>query len=230
MERIQANAELRESGKKGLNRRLRKEGRVPAVLYGRGGKSLPLTVNSKEFTLLLKKSGMNALIDLTVSGSDKNDKLVAMVKDYQTDFIRRVVTHIDLLKIDLTQKIVVRVPVFVTGKSVGVEAGGLLEYINREIEVRCLPTGIPEKIEVDISSLEIGTSLHVRDVKLPEGVEAVSLDTTLVAVVAPAAEEAAAPVAAATEAAPAAAGATPAAPGAAPAADKKAEGKSEGKK
>ncbi len=228
MERVQANAELREPGKKGLNRRLRKGGRVPAVLYGRGGQALPLTVNSKEFTLLLKQSGMNALIDLTVAGSKDSDKLVAMVKDYQTDFIRRVVTHIDLLKIDLTQKLAVRVPVHVIGKSIGIENGGLLEYINREIEVRCLPTSIPEKIEVDITAVDVGHSLHVRDVKLPEGVEAVSLDMTIVAVVAPAAEEAA-PVAAA-EAAPAA-GAAPAAPGAAPAADKdkKADAKPEKK-
>lgn len=213
MERLKIAADVRESGKKGVNRRLRKDGRIPAVLYGRGEKPVNLSLPTKEFTHMMKgASGMNALIDLSLNAGGKASQLVVMVKDFQTDAIRHVISHLDLLKIDMAQKIVVKVPIHVVGKSVGVTNGGLLEQVNREIEVRCLPGNIPEKIDVDITPLDIGNSIHTRDLILPENVEAVTgADQPIVSVVTPREEEVAAPAA---EAAPAeGAAAAPAAGG-----------------
>lgn len=227
MQRLKIAAEAREAGRKGANRRLRKDGRIPAVLYGRGEKPMNLSVPTKEFTHMMKgTSGMNALIDLTLSG-DKGGQLVVMVKDYQTDVLRHVISHLDFLKIDLTQKIVVKVPIHVVGKSVGVVNGGLIELVHREIEVRCLPTNIPEKIDVDITPLDIGNSYHTRDLNLPPDVEAVTgAEMTVVSIVTPR-EEVEAP---AVEAVPAEGAAAPAAAGAeGAAAAPKAEGKAEGK-
>jgi large subunit ribosomal protein L25 len=234
MERLKVSAEVREGGRKGVTRRLRKDGWIPAILYGRGEAPKTLSIHAKEFTHMMKgASGMNALIDLTITEGGKAGQLVVMVKDYQTDVIRHAISHVDLLKIDLTQKIVVRVPIHVIGKSVGVVNGGLLEQVNREIEVRCLPTAIPEKIDVDITPLDVGHSFHTKDLKLPDGVEAVTgADQTIVSVVAPREEvvEAPAAEAAAAPAEGAAAGAAaPAAGAAAGAAAPKAEGKAEAK-
>jgi large subunit ribosomal protein L25 len=228
MERLKIAAEVRESGRKGVNRRLRKAGRIPAVLYGRGEKPLNLSLPTKEFTHMMKgASGMNALIDLSLSEGGKASQVVVMVKDYQTDVLRHVISHLDLLKIDMTQKIVVKVPVHVVGKSVGVVNGGLVEQVHREIEVKCLPGNIPEKIDVDITPLDIGNSFHTKDLALPEGVEAVTgADQTIVSVVAPREEEVAAPAA---EAAPAESAAGGPAAGGEAAPGGKAEGKPEAK-
>ncbi|HEX5036517.1 MAG TPA: 50S ribosomal protein L25 [bacterium] len=227
MERLKVAAEVREGGKKGITRRLRKDGRIPAVLYGRGEKPVNLSLHAKEFTHMMKGSaGTNALIDLTVTG-EKAGQLVVMVKDFQTDILRHAISHVDLLKIDMTQKISVKIPVHIVGKAVGVVNGGLIELVNRDIEVRCLPGNIPEKIDVDITPLDIGNSFHTKDLKLPDGVEAVTgADQTIVSIVTPR-EEVAAPAA---EAAPAegAAAAAPAA-GEAGKAEAKPEAKAEGK-
>lgn len=220
MERIKISAAEREAGKKGSNRRLRKEGMIPAVLYGKGEKAANLSVNSKELTRQLKgASGTNVLIDLELTN---HKDLVVMLKDFQTDILKHAITHVDFLKINLKEKVTIRVPIHVTGKAIGIEKGGLLEMVNREIEIRCLPTQIPSKIDVDITPLDIGTSIHVKELTLPEGVEVhMPPETTVVAIVAPR-EEVAAPA----PAAEAAAGAVPAAGEAAPAeGEKKAEAK-----
>jgi len=221
MERLKVAAEVRESGRKGVNRRLRKDGRIPVVLYGRGEKPMNLSVHAKEFTNLMKgSSGTNALIDLSVTGAQAG-QLVVMVKDFQTDILKHSISHVDLLKIDMTKKITVRVPITVTGKAVGVTNGGLIELVNRELEIRCLPGNIPQKIDVDITPLDVGHSYHTKDLKLPEGVEAVTgAEQTIVSIVTPREE-----TAAAAEAAPAEGAAA-----AAPAAEAKAEAKPEAAK
>lgn len=221
MERLKIEAQVREAGRKGVARRLRKDGRIPAVLYGRGEKPMNISLPSKEFTHMMKgASGTNALIDLSVQSGSKPHQLVVMVKDYQTDILRHTISHIDLLKIDMTQKIIVKVPIHVTGKSVGVVNGGLLEQVNREIEVKCLPGRIPEKIDVDITPLDIGQNLHTKDLKLPEDVEAVTgEDQTIVSIVAPREEVAAPAVEAVAAAVEGAAAAAPAEGAAAPKAE-----------
>jgi large subunit ribosomal protein L25 len=228
MERVTIKAEARDVGKKGVNRRLRDAGLIPAVLYGKGEQPRGLAVNAKEFTHLMKGSaGTNALIHLTLAGRSEKEPLVVMLKDYQVDSISRRITHIDLLKIDLKEKVTVKIPIHLTGKSIGVTKGGLVEQPLRELEVKCLPGNIPGAIEVDITPLDLGDSLHVNELKLPEGVElSHEVDFAVVSIVAPKEEEVAPPPAAA-EAAPVAEGA-PAAGAPAPA-EAEAKGK-EGEK
>lgn len=229
MERLKIKAEAREVGKKGLNRRLRKGGSVPAILYGSGEVPVGLSVNSKDLVSKLKSAGLNALIDLELSGRSDAQPLVVMLKDYQTDSVRRTMTHVDLFKIDLTHKVTIKVPLKLIGKSVGLTKGGLIEQARRELEVNCLPGNIPEVIEVDITHLDLGHSIHVKELKLPEGVEVPhdETDFAIVSVVAPREEKVEeAPVAA--EGAPAAAGAEGAA-APAPEAEKAEKEKSEKK-
>ncbi len=193
MEKAKLSAASRDMGRKGPTRRLRKEGMIPAILYGLGENPQGLVVNSKEFSDLMKGSAnFNALIDLNLQSQDQKGvkPVVVMIKAYQIDSITRHVTHLDLLRIDLTAKITVKVVIHLTGKAIGITKGGLVEQIVREIEVRCLPGNIPGSIEVDITNLDLGYSLHLKDVPLPEGIEPVTeLDVTIVSVVAPREEE-----------------------------------------
>ena len=140
-----------------------------------------------------------------------------MLKEFQIDPISRYITHVDLLKIDLKQKVTVQIPLHVTGKSVGVEKGGVVDQPRRELEVRCLPGNIPEKIDIDITALDMGDSIHVNDLKLPEGVEAPhEVNFAIVSIVAPRQEEPEAAAAPAVE------------PGAVPATEVKEPMKEEG--
>lgn len=221
MERPNINAEAREVGSKGINRRLRLEGKIPAVLYGHGEVGQGLTVNAKEIGLKIRSQGANALYDLVVSG--QSDPVVVMVKDFQINPLSRKLTHVDLLKINLAEKVIVKIAVKLVGKALGQTKGGIVDQAKRELSVRCLPAKIPQVIEIDITNLDMGSAIHMKDLKLPEGVEISQQEAneTVVSVVT-VKEEKPAEVAAAPEAAAPAAGAAPA-KGAAPAAkaDKK---------
>jgi len=181
-------AQARTDTGKGVARKLRVAGRIPAVLYGRGRESVPLTVDPTELQKLLHQSGagMNTLIDLSLEGAEQ----VVLVKELQRDPVRGRYLHADLYVVDLTQTIEVAVPLHLVGKAPGTEFGGILDHPLREIEVECLPRAIPEHLEVDVSALEVGESIHVRDIALPEGVSLITDgDLTVASVVLPAAEE-----------------------------------------
>lgn len=215
MERAALSASLRDPGKGGA-RRLRRDGAIPAIVYGKGTTPLTVSVPTREMEHVVHSSaGMNILIDLDIQG---REKVVVRVRDYQADPIERAFTHLDFQAVDLTQKIVVEVPVHFEGKSEGVKLGGVLTISRRTIEVRCLPTNIPEFLRVDISALMIGDGIHVNDLQLPEGVEVPPhVNYSVVSVVAPQKEEEAAPAVEAS-AVPATEAAAPAAPVPAPAA------------
>lgn len=188
MERLQIKAKLREERGKGAARKARAAGKIPGIIYGVGQEPLPLTVNHHDFDTALKGvESTNMVIDLEIEGKET---VTVMLRDYQVDILRRNFTHLDFLKIDLTKKIKVEVPVHLVGSPPGVKEGGILEHVRRHLEVRCLPNAIPNSIDVDVSHLNIGDTVHIHDVKLPEGVEVVaSTDVTLAAVVEPAAEK-----------------------------------------
>jgi len=187
------SAEPRSATGKGANRKLRVAGRIPAVIYGKGRDALSVALDPKALETLLHKSGagLNTLIDLSVSG--RTDTV--LVKELQRHPVYGSYVHVDFFQVDLTQTITVSVPIHFTGKARGVEFGGILDHPLREIEVECLPRAIPEFVEVDVSGLEIGQSIHVRDLRLPDGVE-VKTDPELpvASVVLPAAEVEAAPI------------------------------------
>jgi large subunit ribosomal protein L25 len=187
------SADTRTATGKGANRKLRVAGKIPAVVYGKAREPQSVALDPRALETLLQKSGagLNTLIDLSVSG--RTDTV--LVKELQRHPVHGGYLHVDFFKVDLTQKITVSVPIHFTGKAHGVEFGGILDHPLREIEVECLPRAIPEFVEVDVSALEIGQSIHVSDLRLPEGVE-VKTDPTLpvASVVLPAAEVEAAPV------------------------------------
>jgi len=218
MERVTLEATKREIGKSASSK-VRRGGMIPAVVYGK--KYEPVTVAVNERTLeqaVSTHSKMNVLIDLAIEGTEK---VLARICDYQADVLTRKFTHVDFQVLDLKQKITVEVPLMFTGKAKGVKEGGVLLMDRRSLSVRCLPMAIPEHIDVEITELMIGDSIHMNELKLPEGVECLhEVNFSIVSVIAPMKEEVAAPVAVEgvpVEGAAAAPGAVPgAAPGAAP--------------
>lgn len=191
MQHIQLSVSIREQRKKGGARKTRAAGKVPGIIYGKGYENILIEADPKEVEKVFSgTAGTNALLQLQIGGKDS---LVAMLKDYQADILTRKFTHLDFVKLDLTKKIRVEVPIHFVGKAEGVKEGGIMEVIRRELPVICLPTAIPKDIEVDVSALKVGDSIHINDLKLKEGVEVPhDVNFVLVAVVAPQAEEVAA--------------------------------------
>lgn len=210
-DRSTLEAKVREGAGKGPARRLRAEGLVPAVVYGKHvEKPAQVAVNPKALkAAIATPHKYNTLLTLKLDG--QGDKQV-LLKEYQQDPVTREVLHVDFIEVKETEAVKVKVPVVLTGKPVGVVDGGLLSQARRELELWALPKAIPEKIEVDVSPMKINDVLHVRDLKLPEGVTVkTQVNYTIAVVSAPEREEAAAPAAAAAAAAPAAGAAAPAA-------------------
>jgi large subunit ribosomal protein L25 len=185
--------ELRENRGKGVARKLRAAGRIPGICYRRNAEAVPISLDPKELDVLLRKasSGINTLIDLKVAGGGDFDGRQVLVKELQRDPISGAYLHADLYAVDLLQKITVSIPINLTGTAIGVSlGGGILDHAMRELEVECLPNAIPEEFAVDVSEIEVGQSLHVRDIPIPEGVDVLNdPDVSIMSVVAPVAEE-----------------------------------------
>lgn len=150
----------------------RREGFIPGILYGHGMTPLSLQVQSKElWSALHTKAGENVVINLQVEGV-KLKESTCLVKDVQHDPITDKIKHIDFTVISMTEKIDVKVPLVVKGgaDAPGVKEGGVLDVVHHEIEVECLPTDIPEKIEVDAKAMKIGDAVHAKDLVLPKGI------------------------------------------------------------
>ncbi len=186
MENVMPIQERKETGK-GHNRRLRMSGSIPAVLYGLGDHK-SVTVDPKPIhATLLQEGGKNRVF--TVKGAGLDGKRV-LIKDYQVDPVTRRLLHVDLFEIDVTHKVEITIALNFTGKAKGVVDGGILTVVQRNIDVRCLPDRIVNHIDVDVTSLIIGASLHLSDITLPEGIEsATSQNPSLVTVVPPTKDE-----------------------------------------
>jgi len=201
MERVSISAEKREEHGKGVARGLRREGMVPAVLY-REGKAQSIKLSKKELAKLINSvAGEQVMVDLQFADGDKK---LALLKDYQVDPIRGELLHTDFFEVSLTEEVRITVHVATVGEPIGVKRdAGILQHTLREIELECLPDKIPGKIEVDISKMEIGQSVHVRDLKFDEGITVITdPGDVIVTVTAPAVEaapEAVVEAAAATE-------------------------------
>ena len=183
-------ATKRETRGKNEARRLRVSGHIPAVIYGGTAKeSVSVSVDPKKLLqILYSDSGVNTLIDLELAGGDSSQVLV---KDFQLDPVSTELLHVDFYRLAMDKAITVLVPVTLIGEAIGVkQEGGLLDFVNREIQIECMPTEIPETVKVDVGELSIGDGVRVRDVV--EGVvwKPISeLDTLLVHVTAPKVEE-----------------------------------------
>ena len=200
---------------KGAARRLRNEGRIPAVAYGKDLASMPVAVTPKDILTVLKSErGQNTVISMKVDGA--KDVLV-MIKSFTVHPVARTLEHVDFVEVKLDRAVDVEIPLVATGKAAGLAQGGLLRQVYRTVPVRCLPSAIPLKIEVDVTALELGDSLHADKLPLPEGVEVrLPPEQTVLAIVAPekdrSEDEAAAGAPGAAAGAAPAAGAAAAAP------------------
>ena len=172
-------------------KKLRASGRVPATIYGRQAAPQNLEVNSKEFADLLNHAASeNVLVDLSVE-KDARSKRLALVQEIQHHPLDGKVLHVDFHEVAEDEKVTVQVPVETTGEAAGVkDGGGTLEHILHKLKIRCLPKDLPEQIVLDVTALEIGKSIHLGEIKAPEGVEIIGdKHITVVAVSAPRAEE-----------------------------------------
>ncbi len=192
--------QIREQHGKGVARKLRAKGRIPAVLYGRGIPSQSLTLDAEGLDRAIQRSeaGMNTLFDLDVEKGDLRAKVV-LVKEIQREPVGGAPLHADLYEVDLSETIEVSVPIHIQGTATGVSLdGGILDVQLRELDVECLPRAIPDELTLDVSALGLGDTLHVRDIALPEGVTLRDdPDISVVSVVTPQKEEE--PVVAAVE-------------------------------
>jgi large subunit ribosomal protein L25 len=158
---------------------MRREGWVPSVIYGRGTANMNLKVDAKTFAdLLAHSSSENILVNLEVEGEGTR---LAFLQSIQHDPLSGKVLHADFRAIDENTAITAHIPTHLNGESVGVKAGGLVEQYVHAIEITCLPNDLPETIEVDITSMEIGASLHIGDITLPAGVRATHAADVVVA-------------------------------------------------
>ncbi|HEU4686514.1 MAG TPA: 50S ribosomal protein L25 [Nitrospira sp.] len=162
---------VREKSGKGAARQLRREHKVPAVLYGQG-ECLLLTIEPEPLIKILKsQAGSTALISLSITGAKSKPKRTALLRDFQVDPVEGHVLHADLFEISMEKPIRVKVPVHVIGGTpAGVKEGGILHYNMRELHVECLPAALPDFIEVDASPLGIGQGVHLKDIPKREGV------------------------------------------------------------
>ncbi|HWP23315.1 MAG TPA: 50S ribosomal protein L25 [Candidatus Binatia bacterium] len=196
METLEIQVAPRTPQRKRDAKRLRRNGKIPGVLYGPKTQPVPLQFDKREFSTRIAGLEGSHLVRLKSEASELADK-VALVKHMQLDPLRGDVIHADLYEVDLTAKITVRVPLHFVGKAAGVVRGGILQPIVREVEVECLPLDIPQYFEVDVSALDIGDSIHIGELKVPDGVTIVAeSDVALVSVVPPTVEEAPTPAAA----------------------------------
>jgi large subunit ribosomal protein L25 len=214
-------AKSRTGSGKSSARQSRRDGLVPAIVYGPHlEKPISISVHADGVkAAIATPKKLNSVIGLSVDGTEH----MVLLKDYQMDPVSRALLHADFIAVKETETVKVKIPLVLTGKSIGVLEGGILSQMRRELEVWSLPGAIPEKIEIDVTGLKIAMALHINDVKLPAGVNVKTHQNfTICVVTAPEVEKVAEPTAAAA-AAPADGKAAPAADGkAAPAADGKA--------
>ena len=187
---VDMKVETREAVGKGVARTLRRQGKIPGVLYGQG-ECLSLTIDPAEVRKVLhSESGSNTLLNVSIAKGSGEMKRTAMLRDYQLDPVTGAILHADLFEVALDKPIRVRVPVAVTGGTpVGVAEGGILQHNRRELHVECLPSQIPAHIMVDPTALKINQGIHVKEVPVPPGVRILDdPDMMVVSVAAPISE------------------------------------------
>ena len=191
MDLIELKTKIRTTTGNGPARRLRISGQIPAVLYGPKTDPVLLSVDKIDLEQVFKKGGIGQVIlNLVIQQNGETTTRPAMIKELQTHPLSRNFIHIDFYEIKMDQKITAKIPVVTTGIAKGVEAGGILQIIRRELEVECLPLAVPESIEIDISDLDIGDSIHLGQIHVEGEIEFLEEDDyTVVTVSSPKMEE-----------------------------------------
>ncbi|HOW53986.1 MAG TPA: 50S ribosomal protein L25 [Syntrophorhabdaceae bacterium] len=189
MEQVLIKADTRNATGKGIARKLRREGRIPAVLYGRNVDPVSITVSTKDWEKITRHMKRNVILDMEITGGKGVENRPVMVKEVQKDGLGVNVMHIDFLQVSMERTVEVEVPIHLKGKSKGEILGGIIDIHLRSARVECLPTQIPEEIVIDITELDIGDSVHVSDISLP-GVKMMEQGgTAILSVIPPTVEE-----------------------------------------
>ena len=190
MQRPVLTAEIREGVGKEKAKKLRSKGLIPAIFYGPRSQTIPLVIDSKELAKALQtEAGENVLIDLDIQKGNQSDRKVVMLKDIQIDSLQRTTLHTDFYEVAMDEMVIVEVPVHLVGKPEGTKAGGILEQVQRVIQIQCLPGDIPKGIDIDVSLLKIGDSIHVQDIKVENAKIISDTNFTIATVVPPVVEE-----------------------------------------
>ena len=190
MEKPVLIAGIREGIGKERAKKLRVKGLIPAIFYGPRTQTIPLVIDPKELIKSLKtEAGENVLINLDIRKGGQSDRKVVMVKDIQNDPLQGTALHADFYEVAMDEMVTVEVPIRLMGKPEGVKMGGILEQILRTIEIQCLPGDIPKGFDVDVSALNIGDSIHVKNIQIEKTKILSDTSLTIVTVVPPVAEE-----------------------------------------
>jgi large subunit ribosomal protein L25 len=186
MATVELTVKARTETGKGNARKARSEGLVPAVLYGEGESPRPLVVSYKDFyPVIHTTAGGNVIIDLKIEG-DQSSACKAIIREIQYHPVSRDILNVDFQHISMTKEITVDVPVEISGEAVGVKThGGILDLILREVEVECLPANIPDEIVVDVTNLDVGDSVQVRDLEVTNATIVSDPESTVITIVAP---------------------------------------------
>lgn len=185
MKTIKLKAEARTESGKGFARKLRGEGFVPAIFYGYKVEPIMLKVGSSDLIKLIEKERSEAsFIKLSIKDGSKKTEKISVIKDIQIDTIKRKPIHADFYEIKMDREVNLDLPIILIGEPAGVEAGGELQQVKRDLKVSGLPSAIPEAVELDISNLEIGDSIKVGDVELAEGIKCLDIEDGVIATVA----------------------------------------------
>ena len=169
MEITDLAAQVRTEQKKGPARRLRQKGFVPAIFYGGSTENIQLAVKSSDLLKLRKEKKDHAFIKLIIDDGGKKQEKLSLIKELQIQPLTGKFFHADFYEVDMNKKLAFDVTLNFTGKAIGVENGGELQHIKREVKVLCLPANLPDHLDVDITAIEIGHSIKVKDIKIPEG-------------------------------------------------------------
>lgn len=189
MEQVLIKADRRSATGKGVARKARAAGRIPAVLYGGGVDPLSITISSKDWEKITRHMKRNVILDMEIHGGASVENRPVMVKEVQRDGVGTEIMHIDFLQVSMEKLVEVEVPIHLTGKSKGEVLGGVIDVHLRSIKVECLPGQIPEEIVIDMTELDIGDSVHVSDISL-RGVKLIEHgDVAILSVVPPTVEE-----------------------------------------
>lgn len=197
LEKSKLNATVRKETGKGVARRLREKGMLPAVVYGHKTASIPLTIDLKQLKhLTTGEKSEHKLFDLSIEGNGGPIEKIVMIKELQINPVKRHYLHVDFFEVAMDEELTIPILIKLTGEAAGVKIGGVLQQVRRELEIRCLPSQIPDSLEIDVTPLNIGDSIHLKDVQLPPGVRILEdVDLTIATVLAPTIEKEVAEVA-----------------------------------
>ncbi len=170
MEATELKACIRTESGKGPARRLREKELIPAVFYGRGQDATLLSVNAADLLKIIRAKKKNIFIKLLIEGEKKQQAKLSLMKELQIEPVSRRFYHADFYEIRMDHKLTLEIPLRFVGAPIGVQNGGELQHLKRELKVSCLPSDLPDFIDLDVSGLDIGDSIKVQDIKVPEGI------------------------------------------------------------